>query len=252
MLNDNNLTLAVVGTRRASSYGLRVVNFLVDELSDLNILIISGLAYGIDLAAHKAIIDKKGKTIAVLGEGIVNILKSNKKKIVEKIIENNGLIISEFAPSEKGLSYHFPLRNRIIAGLSDGIIIIEAPIDSGALITANYGLKYGKEIFVVPAEIFNKNFEGSHNLIKSGAKLVTSVEDILVELGINYQFKKKMENINLTPKEELICEVLKTKSCSVEELNIKTKLAIQELLIILTNLEIRGIIKNRGGEFYLV
>jgi DNA processing protein len=251
IIKNSQLTLAIVGTRKASEYGLRIASRFSQQLSELGISIISGLAYGIDLAAHKATLKNPGKTIAILGEGIVFALQTTKRKIIEKIIENDGLIISEFSPTTPPLPYHFPLRNRIIAGLSDGVIIIEAPIQSGALITANYGLKYGKDIFVIPGEITNKNFEGSHNLIKQGAKLITNIEDILTEFNFDYQVNRKLKNLKLAPQEELIYDSLKIKEKTIEELNKETKIAIQELLVILSYMEIKGIIKNREGKFYL-
>lgn len=244
-----NFPLAIVGTRKPSRYGVNVAGKFSEELSKLGITIISGLAYGIDFSAHKGTIGV-GKTVGILGEGIDLALNSPKRNLIEKIIENGGGIISEFSLGTPGLKPHFPLRNRIIAGISNGIIIIEAPINSGALITANYGLKYGKEIFVVPGEITNKNFEGSHNLIKSGAKLITSIDDILIEFNFKPEIKGKIK-LNLTPKEEIIYDLLKIESLSLEELEAKTKINIQDLLIVLTNLEVKGIIKNLGGKFYI-
>jgi len=251
LLNDESLSIAIVGTRKATNYGLLVSHKFSKELASLGITIISGLAYGIDESAHKGAIEDNGKTIAVLGEGIDLALSSPRGKLIEKIIENDGAIISEYSLSTPAMPYHFPLRNRIIAGLSDGILVIEAPIDSGALITANYGLKYGKEIFVVPGEITNKNFQGSHNLIKQGAKITTEIEDILIEFNFDINLKDKLKRIKLAPKEEVIYEILEKENKSIEELKLETNLSIQELLIILTNMEVKGIIKNKGGKFYL-
>lgn len=251
ILKEEILFIAIVGTRKASNYGKNISFKFAKDLSNLGIIIVSGLAYGIDEFAHKGTIDINGKTIAVLGEGIDLVLNSPKRKLIEKILENDGLIISEYSLSTPAMPYHFPLRNRIIAGLSNAILIIEAPIDSGALITANYGLKYGKEIFVVPGEITNKNFEGSHNLIKQGAKLITSVEDILVEFGIDYREKNKIKNLKLSPKEEIIVEILKIKEKTIEDLSKETNFSIQDLLVLLTHMEIKGIIKNKEGKFYL-
>jgi len=251
LLNDESLSIAIVGTRKATNYGLLVSHKFSKELASLGITIISGLAYGIDESAHKGAIEDNGKTIAVLGEGIDLALSSPRGKLIEKIIENDGAIISEYSLSTPAMPYHFPLRNRIIAGLSDGILVIEAPIDSGALITANYGLKYGKEIFVVPGEITNKNFQGSHNLIKQGAKITTEIEDILIEFNFDINLKDKLKRIKLSPKEEIIYEILEKENKSIEELKLETNLSIQELLIILTNMEVKGIIKNKGGKFYL-
>ncbi|MGC8981490.1 MAG: DNA-processing protein DprA [Minisyncoccia bacterium] len=247
---DLSFPIAIVGTRRASSYGKNIARKFSEELSKLGITIISGLAFGIDEMAHRGAIEF-GKTIAVLGEGIDLALNSPKRNLIDKILEKGGGIISEYSLGTPGLKPHFPLRNRIIAGLSNGIVIIEAPINSGALITANYGLKYGKEIFVVPGEITNKNFEGSHNLIKQGARLVTSIEDILSEFDFDIKKKEKVIRLNLTPKEEIIYELLKIEPLTLDEISIKTKMNIQDILTILTHMEVRGIIKNIEGRFYL-
>jgi len=252
LLKNNNkfLYLAIVGTRKPTFYGLKVAEKIAESLSRLDIVIISGLAYGIDSCAHKSVIKSKGKTIAVIGEGILNALNSSKRNLVEEIIENEGLVLSEFSNETKAMPYHFPLRNRLIAALSDGVIIIEAPIDSGALITAKYALKYDKEIFVVPGEITNKNFEGSHNLIKQGAKLITKIEDILEEF--NFKIPEKIIKIDkLTPEEEKIIESLNKKAMTLEEISRYAKISIGDLLIVLTYMEIKGLIKNYNGKFYL-
>lgn len=251
ILKEETLFVAIVGTRKASNYGKETSFRFSKGLSNLGVIIVSGLAYGIDEYAHKGAVDINSKTIAVLGEGIDLVLNSPKRKLVEKILENDGLIISEYSLSTPAMPYHFPLRNRIIAGLSNAVLVVEAPIDSGALITANYALKYGKEIFVVPGEITNKNFEGSHNLIKQGAKLVTSIEDILVEFGIDYKEKNKVKKLKLSPKEEIIIESLQIKEKTIEELSKETNFPIQDLLVLLTHMEIKGLIKNKDGKFYL-
>ncbi len=252
LLKEETLFIAIVGTRKATSYGLNTSRKFAKELASLGTVIVSGLAYGIDEEAHKGTVEVNGKTIAVLGEGIDLVLNSNKKYLIEKILENDGLIISEYSLETPAMPYHFPLRNRIIAGISDGILVVEAPIDSGALITANYGLKYGREIFVIPGEITNKNFIGSHNLIKQGARLTTDIEDILTEFGLDLNYKEKLKKVKLSPKEELICEIIEKGYKTIEEISKETNLAIQEILIILTHMEIKGIIKNKEGKFYLI
>jgi len=251
LLNNDNLFIAIVGTRKATNYGLNISQKFSKELASLGIIIVSGLAFGIDEYAHKGAVEINGKTIGVVGEGIDIVLRSTKRKLVEKILENGGAIISEYSLSTPAMPYHFPLRNRIIAGLSDGITVIEAPIDSGALITANYGLKYGKEIFVVPGEITNKNYQGSHNLIKQGAKLITEIEDILVEFNFDVDLRNKIKKLKLSPKEEIIFEILEKGEKTIEELKAETNIPIQELLVVLTNMEVKGLIKNKGGRFFL-
>jgi DNA processing protein len=253
LLKDNNkLLIAIVGTRKSSSYGNKIAYQFSQQLSNLGIITVSGLAYGIDTYVHQGAVDIHKETIGILGEGIITALKTAKKNLIEKILENNGLIISEFSPLTPGLPYHFPLRNRIIAGLSEGVIIVEDPLNSGALITAHYAFKYNKEIFVVPSNITYKSFEGSHNLIKQGARLITNIEDIINEFNLNYQLKNKVKNIKLSPKEEIVYEILKIQEKTIEELSQETQLSIQELLIILTDLEIKEVVKNKGGKFYVI
>ena len=151
--------LSLVGTRKAGRYGLYVAQKFGKELGACGVVVVSGLAIGIDQAAHKGVLEvHTGKTIAVLGNGIDISLASPQKNLIEKIVAQGGAVLSEFSPGTAGLKQNFPLRNRIIAALSLGVIVIESPIRSGSLITARYGLEYGKEIFVVPAEIVNKNF----------------------------------------------------------------------------------------------
>lgn len=251
LLNSKNcLYIAVVGTRKPTFYGLKIAQKISEELSKLGVIVISGLAYGIDSCAHKSVINSKGKTIAIIGEGIITALKSTKRKLIEEIIQNDGLVISEFSNETKAMPYHFPLRNRLIAALSDGVVIVEAPIDSGALITAKYALKYNKEIFVVPGEITNKNFEGSHNLIKQGAKLITKVEDILEEF--NFKLPEKIiKTEKLTAEEEMVVEILNKKPMTIEEISRNSKKSIEDLLVILTYMEIKGLVKNYNGKFYV-
>jgi len=148
LLQNNNL--AVVGTRRCTNYGEEITKSFVKTLAKSDICIVSGLAEGIDTIAHQSALEVKGKTIAVIGSGFNNIYPTNNVKLADKIIESGGLIITEYEPSEKAQSFHFPARNRIIAGLSTSVLIVEAPARSGALITKEYALENSREIFVVP------------------------------------------------------------------------------------------------------
>ncbi|MDI6642402.1 MAG: DNA-processing protein DprA, partial [Elusimicrobiota bacterium] len=168
----SSYSIAIVGTRRPTEYGRIIAEKLASELSEFGVTIVSGLARGIDTCTHKATIESGGKTIAVLGNGLCIHYPPENRKLEEEIIKHNGAIISEFPMSclpEKG---NFPRRNRLIAGLSLGTVVIEADEKSGALITSKYAAEQGKEIFAVPGNIFNRNSKGPHMLIKQGAKLV--------------------------------------------------------------------------------
>ena len=169
--------IAIVGARAATQYGKKIAYNLAKELSEQNIVIISGLAIGIDSYAHKGSLEKG--TIAVLGSGIDNIYPKENLELAREIIKNKGCIISEYPLGTKPERLHFPQRNRIISGLSDGVVVIEASKKSGALITAEFALEQGKEIFAVPGDINKKQSEGTNQLIKDGAILLTSATDIL-------------------------------------------------------------------------
>ena len=169
--------IAIVGARAATQYGKKIAYNLAKELSEQNIVIISGLAIGIDSYAHKGSLEKG--TIAVLGSGIDNIYPKENLELARKIIKNKGCIISEYPLGTKPERLHFPQRNRIISGLSDGVVVIEASKKSGALITAEFALEQGKEVFAVPGDINKKQSEGTNQLIKDGAILLTSATDIL-------------------------------------------------------------------------
>ena len=169
--------IAIVGARDATQYGKKIAYNLAKELSEQNIVIISGLAIGIDSYAHKGSLEKG--TIAVLGSGIDNIYPKENLELAREIIKNKGCIISEYPLGTKPERLHFPQRNRIISSLSDGVVVIEASKRSGALITAEFALEQGKEVFAVPGDINKKQSEGTNQLIKDGAILLTSATDIL-------------------------------------------------------------------------
>ena len=169
--------VAIVGARESTLYGKNVAYELAIQLSQRGIVIISGLALGIDTYAHIGAL--QGGTIAVLGSGIDNIYPKGNIELARKIIKNNGCIISEYPLSSKPERLHFPQRNRIISGLSEGVIVVEASKKSGALITAEFALEQGKEVFAVPGDIKRKQSEGTNKLIKDGAMIVTEYKDIL-------------------------------------------------------------------------
>jgi DNA processing protein len=179
-------TLAMVGTRKITSYGHEVITHLVEGLSTQTpgkVTIVSGLAAGVDGAAHRAAIDNDCPTIAVFGCGIDTIYPNRHKVLADDILNNNGLLISEYPPGYPGSKYTYPQRNRIIAGLSYGTVIIEGELKSGSLITARLALEENRSVFASPGNLFNPMMAGPHQLLKDGAVLVTSAEDIVEELG---------------------------------------------------------------------
>jgi DNA processing protein len=174
--------LAIVGTRRASAYGKAAAAFLAREIVEMGYVVVSGLATGIDTAAHQGALKAKGTTWAFLAGGLDSIYPPENFDLAKKIIENKGALISECPVGKPVKAGNFPIRNRLISGCSRGVIIVEAARKSGSLITADFALEQGREVFAVPGPIFNKESEGTHHLIKIGAKLVTGKEDILSEL----------------------------------------------------------------------
>jgi DNA processing protein len=180
LLNKEHL-LAVVGSRQYTEYGEQAINFLLPKLIEKGVVIVSGLAKGIDTIAHHSSIRNNGKTIAVIAGGLFHIYPNTNKGLAAEMMESQ-LIISEYPPHTKPDKWHFPMRNRIISGISKGTLIIQAKSKSGSLITANYAVQEGREVFALPGSIFSQYSGGTNELIQQGAKLVNTAEDILEEL----------------------------------------------------------------------
>lgn len=195
LLRPNKEALAIVGSRRATAYGRAAAGFLSREIAAKGIVIVSGLARGIDTAAHEGALAANGETWAFLGSGLDRIYPAENKKLAQSIIEN-GALISEFIPGSVPEGRHFPARNRLISGCSRGVVVIEAASKSGALITVDFALEQGREVFAVPGPIFSEMSKGTHYLLRSGAKIAERAEDIWAEISCwsNYssgQFDKK-------------------------------------------------------------
>ena len=239
---DKNI--AIVGSRRYSSYGKVITEKFSSELAENGINIVSGLALGIDSIAHKSALKVKGKTTAVLGNGIDIIYPYENKKLFEEIKEE-GCIISEFPIGTTPSKYTFPQRNRVIAGLSYGVIITEAPEKSGALITASYGLEYNRIIFSIPTNITNPYGKGSNNLLKEGAFPLTDIEDIYKELTF-LKLERKEQIVNLSSVEKNILKNL-SKPTHIDDLVLKTGLEMDKLIEILFEMEMKELISNENG-----
>lgn len=248
---DKEKLFAIVGTRKCSDYGKTIAFNFAKELSLSNLVIVSGLARGIDTFSHLGALEGKGRTIAVLGTGLdeKSFYPKENLKIAKKILESGGCLISEYPPGQKGTNFTFPQRNRIISGLSLGVLVIEANKDSGALITANFAKLQEKKVFAIPGSIFWKTSKGCHFLIKNGAKLVEEPAEILKELKI-FQEKKAENFDSLTLEEKLILEALKEGPQNIEKIVEKTKIDIQKILSLLSIFEIEGKIKNLGNDVY--
>lgn len=246
---------AVVGTRRYSDYGKQATLEIVGDLVNAGLVIVSGMAKGIDTFAHKACLERKGRTVAVLGSGIdeKSIYPKENLKLARKIIEAGGTVISEFSPGTTAFPHNFPKRNRIISGLSLGVLVVEAKKRSGALITANYAFSQKRKVFSVPGNIRSLNSQGPHNLIKKGAKLIENVNDILKELNLpekelNFFGKIRGETLE----EKLILEALKNEPLYIDKIIKKTKIDITKVNSTLAVMEIKGQVKNLGGNIYAI
>jgi len=244
---------AIVGTRMASHYGKQVALEIAGDLAENNLIIVSGLAPGIDTFSHSAAVERKKRTIAVLGTGLdkKSIYPQSNLKLAEEILENNGCLISEYPATTRGTRFTFPKRNRIIAGLSLGVLVIEAKEKSGSLITARYAFQQNKKVFAVPGSIYSSNSKGCHYLIKKGAQLIENANDILEVLKIKSFKNKRGQEISGENKEEiLILETLKEEALNIEKIIEKTKLSASAVASNLAILEIKGKIKNLGGNIY--
>jgi len=250
LLKEKTL-LAVVGTRKPTQYGLEATSVLVRELTEAGIIIVSGLAMGIDARAHDTAIENKGRTIAVLGSGVDqnSIFPPENRNLARRLLESNGAIISEYAPTTPAVKEHFPARNRIISGLSQGVLVIEAREKSGALITARLALDQNREVFALPGSIFSLVSVGPNRLLKQGAKAVVSVQDILEELGIDYNKVRNENNGLLNEKEQLLLELL-AEPLGVDLIKEKSGLDISTIIASLSLLELKGRVSNLGGNTY--
>ncbi len=248
----NEKCLAIVGTRRYSPYGQQVALKMAGELADAGLTIVSGLAPGIDTFSHRAVVEKRKRTIAVLGTGLdeKSIYPQTNLDLSRKIIENGGCLISEYPEGTPGSKFSFPRRNRIISGLSLAVLVIEAKEKSGSLITADYAVKQNKKLFAVPGQIYSANSAGPHKLIKNGAKLITDSDDILNELGLS-PVEAKSNNIEAeSPEEKLIINALEDEPLQIDKIIEKTKLSASVIATTLALMEISGKVKNLRANTY--
>ncbi len=237
--------LAIVGTRKPTPYGIKITTDLAKSVASRNVVIVSGLAYGIDSIAHQAALDVGGCTWAVLGAGLDLIYPARHRKLAENIIDSGGALISEYKPGTPPLRQHFPARNRIISGLSLGTLVIEAPSKSGALITAYFALEQNREVLAIPGDVNRVNSIGTNSLIKQGAKIVTNVDDVLelfdLESKTDYSQKKIVPD---TKEERIIIDILHSGPHTVDQIIQKCKLDISVINSTLSVMELSGKIQQ--------
>jgi DNA processing protein len=247
-------SLAIVGTRSPTKYGIESAKYFAANLVKSGITITSGLAYGIDTIAHLTAINEKGKTIAVLGTGVDIIYPKDNSKLAEKIIDE-GVLVSEYMLKTAPATQNFPARNRIIAGLSLGVLLVESDNDGGGIITARFALDEGTSVFAVPGNINAKKSRGTNRLIKNcEAKLVQNSDDILCELNLKSGPKKEtLHNLdNLTEMQKKIIALLATEITHVDKISDECGLNPSETLVTLLNLELEGLIRKLPGNYYQI
>jgi DNA processing protein len=253
--------IAVIGTRRATHYGLSQAGELSRLLVENGLTVVSGLAYGVDAAAHKATLQAGGKTIAVLGSGIDNIYPSKNAGIARDIIKNEGAVITEFPPGTAPDAGNFPVRNRIVSGMTMGTLVIESGLKGGSMITAQSALTQNREVFVVPHSLENVNGIGCNHLIKRGAgKLVQTVNDILEELpqyevqevekAGNAKAKPHWKSQDLDDVSSTICEMLEDNPMHIDDLSAEMDVSSHQLLAKLLELEMDGCVRQRAGKIF--
>uniref|UniRef100_A0A7V4KF44 DNA-protecting protein DprA n=1 Tax=Fervidobacterium pennivorans TaxID=93466 RepID=A0A7V4KF44_FERPE len=234
---------AVVGTRKMTSYGKQVTERFVSEISK-HFVIVSGMAYGVDTIAHSSALRLNRPTVAVLGCGVDVVYPKSNKMLYQQIIDN-GCVLSEYLPWELPKKFTFVERNRIISGLSVGVLVTEAGIESGALITARYAVEQGRDVFAVPGDIFRTTSQGTNYLIKSGAFVVTEPSDILEYYG----FKDHRKIVELTDDEAQIFGTIESE-ITIEEISEKLNIPISQVMLILTTLELKGLVYRTERNTY--
>jgi len=266
-INSNNKNIAIVGSRDMSTYGREMAKMLARDLASAGINIISGLARGIDGQAHKGALEGNGYTLGVLGCGINQIYPRENIELFMEMEEKGG-IISEYEPDVPGLPHNFPERNRIISGLSDGVIVIEAKKKSGSLITAEYALEQGKQVYAVPGRAYDSNSEGTNNLLKMGALCVTCAEDVLWDLN-GGEMCRKMDvfinkkdceqehrninsNIEMNDTEKMIYKFLDLEPKYIDDIIQKSGLGITNTISTLYIMEEKNIIKQPVKGYYII
>lgn len=247
--------IAIVGSRKLTDYGKMAARGFARDLAKSGICVVSGLAFGVDAAAHLGALEAQGRTIAVLGNSLdaASIAPRSNFQLSENIIRSGGLLISEFPVKTSAGVGTFPARNRIMAGMSLGTLVIEAAEKSGSLITANLALDYNREVFAVPGSIFSPQSTGTHLLIKAGAKLTTAAMDILTELrlGSVQEMARGATALNLTKEEKQVYQTLSHESLHIDRIAKLTKLETSTISSILAIIEIKGAIRNIGGQNYI-
>jgi len=253
ILPQDELAVAVVGTRQPSPYGRQAAQKLAGELAAKGVTIVSGLARGIDAEAHRAALAVGGRTMAVLGSGL-DVMYPREHAGLARDIATRGAVLSDYPLGTKPDAVHFPARNRIVSGLCLGTIVIEAGDTSGALITARFAGEQGRDVFAVPGSIFSKQSFGAHRLIQDGAKLVTGVQDVLDELNLGlvaHQLEMPVSPVPEDPLEAALLAALSTEPRHIDEVARAANVAVAEVSSALTMMELKGLVRQVGSLSYV-
>ena len=252
LLPEDETSIGVVGTRRATRYGQEMTRRLSSGLAAAGVVIVSGLARGIDAIAHSEALDAGGRTVAVLGSGVDRIYPPEHRKLSEQVTEQ-GALISEFPIGTKPEARNFPIRNRLISGLSLGVLVVEAPRKSGALITSTFAADQGRTVFAVPGSAMSSASEGTLQLLRDGAALAASVDDVLQELNLERRHAA-IENRKLLPDatgdEQRILNVIEGEPKHIDEIAIDTGINISQLSAMLLQMQLKGLVRDAGGQHY--
>ena len=253
--DTDQLAVAIVGTRHATHYGRRQAERIAGGLARAGMTIVSGLARGIDAVAHRAALEAGGRTVAVLGSGLLNVYPPEHVQLAGEIAQQ-GVLISELPPEMAPMSGTFPQRNRLISGLSLGVIVVEAAARSGALISASHAAEQGREVFAVPGPIDSRTSRGCHQLIRDGARLVESIDDVLEELGPLVEAMPRPDGgqvrhpaeVQLNDQERRVLDAIDTQPTEIDTVVAESNLGVSRVLSTISVLEIRRLIRRLSGN----
>jgi DNA processing protein len=249
--SEDDLAVAVVGTRRLTSYGREVASRIAGELAASGVTIVSGLARGIDGVAHRAALAAGGRTIAVLGCGVDVVYPPEHHRLAEQIAES-GALLSDYPPGQPPDAPNFPARNRIISGLTLAVVVVEAPARSGALITVDFAADQGRDVFVVPGSVLSAASAGCNRLLRDGARPVTSAEDVLEDLNLGRRREQVavQQALPLDENERRLLALLTAEPQHIDEIAAVGNVPIHEAASLLTMLELKGLVRNAGAQHY--
>jgi DNA processing protein len=248
----DDASVAIVGTRRATPYGRQAAERIAAALAQAGVTVVSGLARGVDAAAHRSALEAGGRTIAVLGSGPDVIYPAEHRRLAEQILES-GAILSELPPGAKPDAQNFPARNRIVSGMTLGTLIVEAPMRSGALITASFAGDQGREVFVIPGSIFAECAGGTNALLRDGARLVRDGADILEDLGLGGRDPALMQTqMALSEDEHRLFDALSKEARHIDELADIAGLTASAASALMLTMELKGLVRNHGAQYYVL